>query len=182
MTKVENKVKNLETMIKYLVSDDSLNLDELLEDNKYKTILRDHKLVLKGLEVHSSRDSCNIDNDTIASGDNLDNGDFDDTDIRKSFDANGDLEKHFEYDSIDSTPNQSPKLSYQTKDESSYGSSSNNNLNSLSHSPTYSIFSNDSHSNLNLINSNESDEIFGEYLNLNYKKIKLEDDYLDIKL
>ncbi|CAH6721861.1 hypothetical protein CLIB1444_07S04104 [[Candida] jaroonii] len=207
LTKIEKRNESLESILKFLLGED-ISIDNLI--GNYQNSLLEHKDLLKNLKIEERfQNNSNVtdkeSSEFKSPDDEIDNKLGDNSNenfqsvtesnsnnlsqpknigtIKSSNSINSMYQSTSEYNSLDSTPNQSPRLipndkKFEMNEILDY-SNMKDEFNSLSQSPTYSIFSNESTS-LNLINSNNSDEIFNEYLNLNYKKIKLEDDYLDI--
>lgn len=126
LTKMENKVKDLESLIQYILP--NVDIDNLLLNDNYLNELKYHKQILAKINDEQKYSNYTIE---IPKNDRSINRDID----RNDFDS----------DYHDS------------------------NLNSVSQSPTYSIFSNDSERvDLNLIQSNElNDKLLDDYLNLN---------------
>lgn len=204
LTQVENKAQSLELIINFLLSN-SYNTDDLLENNNYKVLLNNHRLVLKDYQ-NNNRDkkSTNLSNDEQPpTNDNNEtkpikrkytrNENEEDLQFSQSLnESNSITSLNSIQNSIQNSLSNSPKP---IDIESDYLDS---NLNSITQSPSYSIFSNESevNLNLNLIQSNDlndkvlndkilneknlNDKFMTDYLNLdenetNYKKIKLED-------
>lgn len=204
LTKIEKRNESLESILKFLLGE-NINIDSLM--GNYQESLLKHKDLLKDIAIEErfqnivngsdkGNSHCKSEDEIVKTESSSENSKStvesnsinlseprDIGTMKSSNSINSMYQSTSEYNSLDSTPNQSPRLipndkKFEMNEILDY-SNMKDEFNSLSQSPTYSIFSNESTS-LNLINSNNSDEIFNEYLNLNYKKIKLEDDYLDI--
>lgn len=210
LTKVENRADRLEDMLNYLLCNQYC-ADDLLKNDCYRTVLNPHKQLLQGfmnckdeeeLELSSSYSS-----NLPSSGGNQSGGNQGGGPISAPTEGFPPKAKSIST-SKNPTPipnmniNNVPQIKQenhqhsplQTPSLSPHGSphlvaKTNSNLttndNSVSHSPSYSIFSNDSESvNLNSINSNEipstdnkvKQEIIDDFLlnniPISYKKFK----------
>lgn len=211
LTQVENKAQKLEQMVNFLLSN-SYNVDDLLQNNSYKVLLNNHRLVLKDYQNNRDKSSINSKNDVPPSNDR-DNNNEQPKQTKRKYNRNNDnrdiqfsqsLNESNSVTSMNSIEN-SIQNSIQNSMQNSLSNSPkpidiesdylDSNLNSITHSPSYSIFSNESevNLNLNLIHSNDlndnvindknlNDKFMADYLNLdesetNFKKIKLEDKF-----